>query len=600
MVKANRVSPRGTRLGWLQWSRQLLAATPVSLRQRQARRWFYLTLVYNAIIAGLIWQAIAGDPYAIADDARQHVFWMWRFIDASLFPNDWIADYYQSISPIGYAWLYRLFALLGVSPLTLCKLLPPVLVMLTGAIAFLTAFEISALPAAGFTASVLMTQSVGFTATLSSGTSKSFVYGLMLLFMYGWLRRSRWLSWGAIALQGIFYPQVVLLSAGLLVLGLVERRQGRWHWRRDRALWLLTTGGLCMATAVILYYAGSSSQFGPTVTLEQALTMPEFFRGGRTNYFQTSWLEALLNGRGGLRLDAATTPVTNFLALGLPLMLSRPQRFPLAQAVRADVDILPKLLAVAVFWFVAAHLLLFKLYLPSRYTGRFFFVVAVLAAAIAIVLLSDALLRWASDRLASPKMSAQATFQSFMATGWAAVLGLVVVLYPLTMSGYPFTSIIRGQSPELYAFLANQPKTSLIAGLAVETNNIPTYSQRSVLVSREVAIPYHMGYYQEIRQRAQQSIAAQYSPDAAAVKAFVQQYGVTHWLLEKTAFDIAQLNRDRWIQQYQPAAGNATTVLASRQVPFLQSLGDRCVVFEDAQHWLLDAECIVSATENRP
>lgn len=599
MVKVNPVTPRGTRSGWWQWSRQQLAATPVSLRHRQARRWFYLTLLYNTVITGLIWRAVAGDPYVVADDARQHVFWMWRFVDASLFPNDWIADYYQSVSPVGYAWLYRLWALLGVSPLVLCKLLPPILVMLTGAIAFLTAFEISALPAAGFAASALMTQSVGFTATLSSGTSKSFVYGLMLLFMYGWLRRSRWLSWGAIALQGIFYPQVVLLSAGLLVLGLVERRQGRWHWRSDRALFL-TIGGLCVAIAVILYYAGSSSQFGPTVTLEQALTMPEFFRGGRTNYFQTSELEVLLNGRGGLRLDAATTPVTNFLALGLPWMLGRPQWFPLAKAVRADVDILVKLVAVAGFWFVAAHLLLFKLYLPSRYTGRFFFIAAVLAAAIAVVLMIDALLRWAHDRAVSPMMSAQDTLQTFIATGLATALGLVVVLYPLTMSGYPYTSGVRGNSPELYTFLANQSKTTMVAGLSLEANNIPTFSQRSVLVSREVAIPYHMGYYQEIRRRAQQLIAAQYSPDPAAVKTFIQRYGVTHWLLEKTAFDLAQLNRDRWIQQYQPAAGNAATVLASRQVPFLQQLGDRCVVFEDAQHSVLEAECILSAVSNLP
>lgn len=597
MVKANRVTPRSNQWAWLQWSRQQLAATPVSLRHRQARRWFYLTLVYNAVIAGLIWQAIAGAPYTIADDARQHVFWMWRFVDASLFPNDWIADYYQSIAPAGYAWLYRLFALLGVSPLVLCKLLPPTLIMLTGTIAFLTAFEISALPAAGFAASALITQAGGFTAALSSGTSKAFVYSLMLLFIYGWLRRSRWLSWGAIVLQGVFSPQVVLLSAGLLCWGLVERRQGRWHWQQDRALGLLTTGGLLIAAVVILYYAGTSSQFGPTVTLEQALAMPEFFRGGRASYFQTSWLETLLHGRSGLRLDAATTPMTNFLALGLPLMLSMPQRFPLAKTVSPNIDILLKLLVVACFWFVVAHLLLFRLHLPSRYTGRFFFIAAVLAAAIAIVLLIDALLRWVNERLAAQAGTTQVDFSKVLAVGLAGALSLLVILYPLTMPGYPYTSVVQGNSPELYVFLANQPKTALVAGLSIEANNIPTFSQRSVLVSREVAIPYHLGYYQEIRQRAKRLVAAQYSPNPAEVNTFIQQYGITHWLLEKTAFDPLKLRQDRWIQQYQPEAGDATVVLKRGQVPFLQSLGDRCVVFEDAQHWMLDAECILSIAE---
>ncbi|MGK7908840.1 MAG: hypothetical protein AB4040_16650, partial [Synechococcus sp.] len=38
-------------------------------------------------------------PYTIQDDARQHVFWMQRFIDPELFPSDPIADYYQSVAP---------------------------------------------------------------------------------------------------------------------------------------------------------------------------------------------------------------------------------------------------------------------------------------------------------------------------------------------------------------------------------------------------------------------------------------------------------------------------------------------------------------------
>ena len=580
----------------LRWLRQGLAATPMSLRHRRAAVWLGLALVYTAVVAGVMGRELLADPYAIADDARQHVFWMGRFTDADLFPHDWIADYYQSISPIGYAWLYRLFALLGVAPLVLCKVLPPVLVMCTGVLAFLTAWELSTLPAAGFVAAALLTQSVGYTATLASGTSKAFVYGLMLLFLYGWLRRSRGWSWGAIALQGIFYPQAVLLSAGMLVLGVVERRQGRWRWRRDRALWRLTAGGLVIAVGVILVYVGASSQFGPTVTLDAALTMPEFFRGGRTQYFQTSWFGALFNGRGGLRLDAATTPVTNLLALGLPWMLRQPQRFPLAPAVGADVDSLLKLVAVASFWFVAAHLWLFKLYLPSRYTGRFFFLAAVLAAAIAVVLLIDALLRSAHQRLTSPRRSPWGDLQAILSTALAGGLGLLVVVYPLTMSGYPYTSVVQGRSPDLYAYVATLPKTSLVAGAAIEANNLPLFSQRSVLLSREVAIPYHVGYYQEIRQRAQDLITAQYSPDPAVVKAFVDTYGVTHWLLEKTVFEITHLNGDRWLQQYQPAAGQATTILASGQVPFLQTLGDRCTVFADDYHWLIDADCLLSVT----
>ena len=40
--------------------------------------------------------------WVVQDDARQHVFWMLRYLDPQLFPDDLIADYFQSVAPVGY------------------------------------------------------------------------------------------------------------------------------------------------------------------------------------------------------------------------------------------------------------------------------------------------------------------------------------------------------------------------------------------------------------------------------------------------------------------------------------------------------------------
>ena len=67
--------------------------------------WFTLsiTLVVTYAILGL--QQAFGSEYVVQDDARQHVFWMARFLDTNLFPNDFIADYFQSVAPVGYSTL---------------------------------------------------------------------------------------------------------------------------------------------------------------------------------------------------------------------------------------------------------------------------------------------------------------------------------------------------------------------------------------------------------------------------------------------------------------------------------------------------------------
>ncbi|MBE7385251.1 MAG: hypothetical protein F6J95_028115 [Leptolyngbya sp. SIO1E4] len=552
------------------------------------------------MLAVLAYAKGTAEPYLIPDDARQYVFWMHRFVDRDLFTDDLIADYFQSVSPTGFVWLYRGAAFLGLSPLLFNQLLPAILFVLTAALTFLTCFELCAMPAAGFAASLLLAQSVGFTSAVASGTPKAFVYGLTLLFLYGWLRRSCGLSWLAIVLQGLLQPQTVLISSGLLVLGLIDRQEGRWRLNSDRALWILTLGGLAISTAVILQYALSSSGFGPTLTAAEAHTMPEFYAGGRNKFFRPDPWDFLLHGRSGLRLDAAFTPVTNLLALALPALLRAPKRFPLAASVRPGISILPKLALTSAFWFTAAHMLLFKLHLPNRYTGRYLLILFVLATGITVVILIDALLQGAIQGLTQPAGRVNQLWgwiPAALKAAAAAALASVLILYPLTFPGFPKTSLAQGTQPDLYRFFESQPKDSLIASLSAETSNLPNFARRSVLVSPEVTIPYHVGYYRAIQQRVRDLLVAQYSPDPGDLRAVITRYGITHWLLQADAFNLWTLNGNRWLQQYQPEAGNASSVLATGQRPVLLNLGDRCAVFASADYQVLDAQCLLAAID---
>ena len=76
------------------------------------RVWFALSILYAVVCATLaLRQAFAGE-YVLADDVRQHVFWMFRFIDPKFFPNDPIADYFnrsrRQVSPPSIVSLLRL------------------------------------------------------------------------------------------------------------------------------------------------------------------------------------------------------------------------------------------------------------------------------------------------------------------------------------------------------------------------------------------------------------------------------------------------------------------------------------------------------------
>ena len=81
--------------------------------------WLGLSLAFGLVYGMLVWQQAFAGEYVVQDDARQHVFWMQRFRDPDLFPNDLIADYFQSVAPVGYTWFYKIAALLGINPLLL-------------------------------------------------------------------------------------------------------------------------------------------------------------------------------------------------------------------------------------------------------------------------------------------------------------------------------------------------------------------------------------------------------------------------------------------------------------------------------------------------
>ena len=86
--------------------RQLLGTAEGEATGRELRPWFALAMLYAVGCALLALHQAFASPYMVADDAREHVFWMFRYVDPNLFPHDPTADYFQALAPSGYATLY--------------------------------------------------------------------------------------------------------------------------------------------------------------------------------------------------------------------------------------------------------------------------------------------------------------------------------------------------------------------------------------------------------------------------------------------------------------------------------------------------------------
>lgn len=537
-----------------------------------------------ALYGFLVLRQAFGSEYVVQDDVRQHVFWMRRFLDPELFPNDLIADYFQSVAPWGYTTFYRMFAAIGIDPMLLAKLLPFVLGLIAAAYGFAVSMQLLPVPLTGFLSALLIEQVLWTHDDVASATPRAFMPPLFLAFLYYLLQRRLMPCLVTIALEGLFYPQYVFVFSGIAVLQLVRWEQGKLRLSKEKKEYWFCAAILGVAFVVLLPFALTTSSYGPTITGAEARLLPEFNDGGRSQFFDEDPFQFWIAGnRSGL--FPAFRPATIAIGLVLPLLLRFPRRFPLARHITDKIYILPQIVVVALTLFLAAHALLFKLHLPSRYTAYTLRFVLAFATAISLTLVFDAGLQWL-------RRQPRPGFARLTVWGVASLLGLALWIYPSTIPDFPKTNYQHGKAPELYEFLAQQPKDSMVAGVLKETDDLPSFARRSIFVGREYAIPYHVGYANQFRQRVIDLIRAQYSLDRPALAEFIRTTGIDFWLLNRKTFHPDFLD-ENWIKQYPSVVEEARANL-ERGNPVLKRSIKRCLVFEDqpGDLLILDAHCV--------
>ena len=595
----------------LRWQR-LILPEPGRASRKEWWFWLALSLVFSFTFGWLAFQQGTAGPYVVQDDARQHVFWMQRYLDPSLFPNDPIADYFQGVAPIGYKSLYWAIAQLGIHPLEAVKIIPIGLGLITTALMFHWVTFLLPIPSVGFVGALLLDQTLWSQDDLASGTPRAFLFPLFLAVLNCLVRQQGWLLAIALILLGCFYPQYLLVAAGILIvrLGIHLKKFGL----RDLKTQTIALLGLGVAIITLLFYALQSSDYGPVVDRNLALTLPEFSPDGRANYFDNDWADFWLFGkRSSLIPRRFLTPIPLALGLLLPLGLipgikDWVQRWwgrsPIFRAIHPEVQTLSHWCIASLSLFSLAHLLIFRLHLPGRYTQHGLRMLMPVAAAIVWALLIDRLFCWGTrlnlkttlkPEIFKPVKSLK--LQPLIALLLSGGLMILIVIYPATLGRFPKANYVTGETPVLYEFFAALPSTIKITGIADELDNIPTFSGRSVYTTREYAIPYHWGYYKNFRQRIIKLLQALYSPDPKDLQKFNHENGIDFWLLDSTTFTVDYLaGRDRrandWLKQYQPIQQESIEQLKRGDQPAMETLAPHCTVLNTGQYQVIDAPCL--------
>ena len=564
--------------------------------------WFGLSLAIAALYGVLALQQAFASEYMVQDDARQHIFWMQRFVDPTLFPQDLIADYFEGVAPLGYRWLYQLGAGLGIHPFMLGKVLPFFLSLISVSYAYWIVIELFSLPLAGFLSSVSLSQSLWYSSEHASATPRAFLYPLLFAFIYYLIREKPLLYLLCLGLQALFYPQIALIFLGVLALRLLQWQAGKLSLSQRWQSYVVFMLGFAGVAGLLLWTRGQAD-FGTVISRSEAIAMAEFQPGGRNAFFR-SGIDYWLQGRSGLFHERGFTPATIIAGFTLPLLLALPLKSRWRSLVSRKSGVLLQLLIASLGLFALSHLLLFQLHLPSRYSSHTIRAIAALTMGLSWVIIVDDLAGvlaalWAKLRSPPGWGVLPRSRQSSLFT---VLIGLLFVL----LLGYPLFFFPRfpkvgyydfSPNRPVYEYFAAQPVDSIIASLSTEASNLPMLAARTVLISPEHAIAYHQGYYGEFRQRVETLIEAQYTTDPDVLLGAIAVYDIDFWLLDRSAFQPDTVANSSWLRQYEPLASTAMQPLAQGAAPIIQQSIAVCTTFETETLIVLAADCMADWVE---
>ncbi|MEM9771127.1 MAG: hypothetical protein AAF889_05945 [Cyanobacteria bacterium P01_D01_bin.73] len=567
-------------------------------RKGDRRFWMVLLGAISLSIAFGLAGLSAGlaDPYSVQDDARQHVFWMARFLNPAAFPNDPIADYFQTVAPWAYQGIYRLAAAMGIEPLFFNKLLPVGLGIVAAVYSVILGWLMMPFPMAAGLGAALLQVNLWLRDDLVSGTAVAFAVPLMLAVLVHGFRNQRIPLAIALLLLSGTYPQCALVMLGTLTLGALP---DWWMMKRSpRQTYITVAIAWGIVIIGLLPFVLRDNPFGPVMGAAEAQTLGTFAPKAWSSFFtDDGWNFWACGQRSGMlpqewcRLmsnhSILLVPMWAILALALPVMIGFRRLFTQVLYLTPASRLMGHLLLTSLICFSLSHQFLFRLHLPNRYTEHSLRIITALAGGIAIALVLELCIRSILD-----------TDSGALNISWSIVIGCAITLtlmsYPAALNAknydFPTTNYTPGIS-SLHGFLRGQYDNSLIASLEKEADNIPALSQRSIYVgAKGYILPYHKGFYDMMVDRLSLLTEAQYSDRWDKLTSFITETGITHWLINRNSFSADYLD-SRQFRQFN-LGKNICQELEQGLQPLLLSILDTCKVWEEDEFVLITSDCI--------
>lgn len=567
-----------------------------------------MLLACLAAATAVSWRLLSPDVFS--EDAFVHQYWMWHWRDAALF-NDPLTEALRQSARYtdGYQALFWL-ATQVVNPISFGEGLGIALMGLSGWLVYLIVRDHATWRPAGWIAAALFIGLIDI-HRFYGGFQRAFIQPVVLLVVLLLLRRRPLIAALVAALSGLVYPPAALLAVGIIAFCAVTWDGRRPSLDRRGAIAAALAGALALAAVLVpdALHGGNPAE----LSAEMARRFPEFGADGTLHFFEPNLIDYLSQNRSGFDLRDSGSIL---LLAAAALLLLRPAN---ARLLRQPVWAMP---IVALVAFVVAQLVLFKLYLPHRYTYP---IVAFCPIAVGVALRPTWDAVWASRHaawrafallcapalitalavlvfplgpkdpwsdLTSPAGVAIAAATLLIAAvaapllarapagtraGWAAALTGVGLCALVVAVPHHDARGFQCESGPVIQYLRHLPKDAIVAGDPEDLKCLPATTKRAVVISTQLAPSYERGYFLMARRRMFDTLDAVYGDDPRAITALGRRYGATDlWIQRGAIRREMDATAPRWPATEQPYGAYVQRLLADGHTPASLRLPERC------------------------
>lgn len=484
------------------------------------------------------------DPWACDGDQPQAVWHYWRYkVDGAFPPGDLMTDYafVMHAPPVWWALMASLSAITG--PLWAAKVWNLVAYVLT-VVAMWLGVTLRSNHFVGLAAAFLLVRSQDFFGLIAGGYARSFGPLLVVAFLAAFYVKRHWLVLGILVLQAAFYPSVVMPCGAAYGIYVVVAGPMRDRLRRMASMFV---AGLLIIGFGKYQEIGAPDWWGSVVTLDEALEMPAWQRGGRIHEAPLRPIELEVrrnlqraHRRAGVEVlppvaDAwEKTGIPGVAAVVLAgALLYTAVWWRARRRGRTLEDAfpwqLPLLLLGAFLAYLLARMLAFKLYLPYRslqHTVPY------------VMYASLPLLVWT---LFVNTLGARPTHptRNRLASAGLTLLLSTLPVFLVFGTGYARTNQSyysnRGYR-ELFGHVRTLPLDAQIAGQISIVDRIPLFTWHRVNVTKNLAHPFRPGYYEETERRLRASYTALYASDLETVLQVSRDEKIDYWVWDTRIF----------------------------------------------------------------